>query len=288
MNTSIDHQVIPLPSVQPEIDLDEVLKKSKKEALSDKKYIQEVERISNFLNNIKSSKPSDVDYIDKMQGQNNPFLDSLFENSQILEDNMCQYPECFSGVSGELLQSIRIIDSAVNVPDSEGHAHVLKRGDLIIRYDSGKGNKGYVVKSGMRSSRYKEKYLSSSSELNYQVVGPDNRSLNTDWLFLCDNLISSIAIHDATGVMTVAIPVFDKLLIDEIQKEYSNKKLMWFSDSNHQIDKSNQEVSIALPVGRKGQSWAECRDILNTEHNLKQSIIEFKSMLRTSMKHALH
>lgn len=30
MNTSIDHQVIPLPSVQPEIDLDEVLKKSKK------------------------------------------------------------------------------------------------------------------------------------------------------------------------------------------------------------------------------------------------------------------
>lgn len=67
MNTSIDHQVIPLPSIQPEIDLDEVLKKSKKEALSDKKYIQEVERISNFLNNIKSSKPSDVDYIDKMQ-----------------------------------------------------------------------------------------------------------------------------------------------------------------------------------------------------------------------------
>lgn len=36
MNTSIDHQVIPLPSIQPEIDLDEVLKKSKKEALSDK------------------------------------------------------------------------------------------------------------------------------------------------------------------------------------------------------------------------------------------------------------
>jgi hypothetical protein len=30
MNTSIDHQVIPLPSVQPEIDLDEVLKKSKR------------------------------------------------------------------------------------------------------------------------------------------------------------------------------------------------------------------------------------------------------------------
>ena len=288
MNTSIDYQVIPLPPIQPEIDLDEVLKKSKKDALSDKKYIQEVERISNFLNNIKSSKPADVDYIDKMQGQNNPFLDSLFENSQILEDNMCQYPECFSGVSGELLQSIRIIDGDVNVPDSEGQVHVLKRGDLIIRYESGKGNKGYIVKSGIRSNRYKEKYLSSSRELNYQLIGLDNRSLNADWLFLCDNLISSIAIHDATGVMTVAIPVFEKSLVDEIQKEFSNIILMWFSDSNHQIDKSNQEVSIALPIGRKGQSWSECRDILNTEHDLKQSIIEFKSMLRTSMKHALH
>lgn len=30
MNTSIDHQVIPLPSVQPEIDLDEVLKIKKR------------------------------------------------------------------------------------------------------------------------------------------------------------------------------------------------------------------------------------------------------------------
>lgn len=288
MNAIIDFQVIPLPSVQPEIDLDEVLKKSKKEALSDQKYIEEVERISKFLNNIKSLKPDDEDYIDRMQGQNNLFLDRLFENSQILEDSMCQYPECFSGVQDELLQSIRIIDNDLNVQDHDGHVHVLKRGDLIIEYDSGKGDKGYIIKSGIHSNRYKEKYLSSTSRPNYKIIGVGNSILNTDWIFLCDNFLSSLAIYNCTGIMTLAIPSLDQLLIDEINKEYPNKKLMLFSDSRQQILIVPQGLSIAIPIERKEESWSECRDNLFKKHDLKQGMIEFKNMLRTTMKHALH
>lgn len=288
MTTAIEHQVFSPASAQPEIDLDEVLKKSKKEALSDIKFIKEVERITKFLNNIKSSKTSDPDFIEKMEGDTNPFLENLFDRSQILEDRMCEYSECFFGLSDVLLPSVRIIDDSVNVPDHEGKVHTLQRGDLIIKYQSGEGEAGYIIKSGAYSNRYKEKYLSYSTELNYQLIGQDNCTLNTDWLFLSDNFLSALAIYAATGVTTIAIPAFDQCILGEIKDTYPNKKIMWFSESGQDIPIAVKGVSIAFPLERKGNSWSECRDLMNKMGDGEQGIKYFKDCLRTSMKHALH
>ena len=45
----IEPFVVPIPPVQESIDLDEVLKQSKKDALSDPKYLKEIDRIQSFL-----------------------------------------------------------------------------------------------------------------------------------------------------------------------------------------------------------------------------------------------
>ena len=279
--------VVPIPAVYTPTDLDEVLKQSKKEALSDPKHLQEIERIQSFLSNIKKTNPSDVDFIDKMQGEAIPFIDKFYNNLQILEDNMCQYPECFMGIADNLLESVRIVDSNVNVPDSEGVVHTLKQGDLIIRYDSGKAGHGYLVKNGSRSDRYNEKYLGSTPELNFKTIGEDHGARNNDWLFVCDNFLSALAIHHATGVMTIAIPKPDSVLVDEVLSKYPNKKTMFFIKSTNAVIDSIGGIAVAYPVGRDGQTWAECRDICFKDKEVKQAIDEFRNHLRHSMRNAL-
>lgn len=279
--------VVPIPAVHAPIDLDEVLKQSKKEALSDPKHLQEIERIQSFLSNIKKTNPSDVDFIDQMQGEAIPFLDKFYSNLQILEDNMCQYPECFMGIADNLLESVRIVDSNVNVPDSEGVVHTLKQGDLIIRYDSGKAGHGYLVKNGSRSDRYNEKYLGSTPKLNFKTIGEDQGARNNDWLFVCDNFLSALAIHHGTGVMTIAIPKPDRLLVKEVLTKYPNKKAMFFIESTNAAIDSIGGVTVAYPVDRDGQTWAECRDICFKDKEVKQASDEFRNRLRHSMKNAL-
>ncbi|BBL22172.1 hypothetical protein [Acinetobacter radioresistens] len=283
----IDPIVIPIPPYKEPVDLDEVLKQSKKDALSDPKYLNEIDRIHSFLSNIKKTNPNDVDFIEKIQGESVPFLDQLYSNLQVLEDNMCQYPECLMGISDDLLESVRIVDSLVNVSDSVGRVHTLKQGDLIIRYDSGKAGYGYIVKNGSRSSRYEEQHLSSTSDLNYKVIGDNHSTLNNDWLFISDNFISALAIHHATGVMTIAIPRLDSALIEEVLSKYTSKKAMLFIEASDQVADTIAAIKVAYPISRKGQSWAECRDMCLKDFEEKQAMEEFKKLLRHSMKNAL-
>lgn len=287
MLSIIEPVVIPIPPVQEPVDLDEVLKQSKKDALSDPKYLQEIDRIQSFLSKIKKTNPTDVDFIEQRQGEATTFLDQFYNNLQILEDNMCQYPECFMGVSDDLLQSVRIVDSSVNVPDCDGVVHTLKQGDLIIRYDSGKAGYGYIVKNGSHSSRYKEKFIGSTPDLNFKSLGVDQAARNTDWLFICDNFLSAIAIQHATGVMTIAVPKVDRTLLEEVMHQFPSKKTILFIESTDTPIDAISSLSVAYPINRNGQSWAECRDKCAKNKELNKASEEFKSCLRQSMKTAL-
>ena len=223
-----------------------------------------------------------------MQGEATPFLDQFYNNLQILEDNMCQYPECFMGISDDLLQSVRIVDSSVNVPDCDGVVHTLKQGDLIIRYDSGKAGYGYIVKNGSHSSRYKEKFIGSTADLNFKSIGVDQVARKTDWLFICDNFLSALAIQNATGVMTIAIPKVDSVLLEEVMSQFPSKNTILFIESTDAPNDAITGLTVAYPINRNGQSWAECRDKSEKDKGLNKASEEFKNCLRQSMKTALN
>ena len=112
MSIIAETQIIPLPVLKPQINIDQILKESKEQALNDIKYLKEVDRIKNFINNVKNSKTSDLDFIDRVQSESVPFIDQLFDRSQVLEDNMCQYSDCLWGVPDEILPSTGFVASS--------------------------------------------------------------------------------------------------------------------------------------------------------------------------------
>lgn len=287
MNTIAESHVIPQPTLKPQIDIDQILKESKEQALSDIKYLKEVDRIKNFLSNVKNTKTSDIDFIDNANAESVPFIDQLFDCSQVLEDNMCQFSDCLWGISDDILSSVRVIDGSANVSDYSGLVYVLKQGDLLVRYDSGVGAVGYLTKSGSRSKRYSEKYISTCENINYKIIGIDNLSLNKDWLFVADNFLSAIAIHHATGVMTIAIPFLDHGLLMQLKDQYSEKRIMIFGDSKDVAGEIESQGVCFTPSLNKCDGWAALREECFSKSDHKQGLAMFKEHLRQAMRSAM-
>lgn len=288
MNLIFESNVTSIENVQPDIDVEQVLKKSKEEALSEPSFLKELDRIKCFISNVKNSKPTDLDFVDQIQAESVPFIQELFTHSQILEDTMCQYAECFVGVSDQVLSSIRVVDRQVNVPDSEGLVHVLKQGDLLISYVSGGGLAGYMVKSANYSQRYIEKYISVSDSLNYFLIGPDKTSSSSDWLFITSNFLSSLAIHAATDVMTVAVPSLDQGLLSRLADKYPDKKIMVFMDGAQNATFDVERIYFASkPLDVVEETWIAKRDSCIATLGETQGLAKFKEHLRQAMRSAL-
>lgn len=288
MNPIFESNMTRTENVQPDIDVEQVLKKSKEEALSEPSFLKELDRIKCFISNVKNTKPTNLDFIDQIQAESVPFIQEIFNYSQILEDTMCQYAECFFGVSGQVLSSIRVVDRQVNVPDIEGLVHVLKQGDLLISYVSGDGVAGYVVKSANYSQRYLEKYISISDSLNYFLIGPDKTSTSSDWLFITSNFLSSLAIYAATEVMTVAVPSLDQGLLCRIADKYPNKKIMVFMDDLQNANVDVERIYFAFkPIDVVEETWVAKRDSCIATFGEKQGLAKFKEHLRQAMRSAL-
>jgi hypothetical protein len=284
MSITAESCVMPHQNLNSQIDIDQVLKKSREQALNDVKYLKEVDRINNFIKNVKNSKTSDIDFIDRVQSESVPFIDQLYDRSQILEDNMCQYSDSLRGITDNILSSVRIVDNGVNVSDLNGMVCVLKQGDLLIKYDSGCGDVGYLIKSGSRSNRYSEKYISNGENLNYKIICNENLALKTDWLFVADNFLSAIAIHHATGVKTVAIPLLNNVILNQLKAEYPDKRIMIFMGSKDVSGEVVPQGIYLTSTFHQGSSWAEYRDECLADADQKQGLATFTESLRQAMR----
>lgn len=269
-------------------ELDEILKKSKTEALSEERYLNEVDRINKFISNIKKNNFNKEDFIEKAKDQKYVHIDTYFGGLKILEYNLCSYYASFSGIPSKMLPLVRVVESNVNVADDKGNVHILKGGDILIRYSSGKGAYGYLHKSGLHSDRYKEKYISLYDNQNYFLFGQSQQQVTTNWIIISDNFLSGLAIYSATDISTISISnPFDLSVLKEIMGCYPDKKILYFVDG---VGKKNDEelggITYVYSPERIESCWAESRDTLqkNLDHNKTKET--FKELLREAIRNA--
>ena len=155
-----------------------------------------------------------------------------------------------------------------------------------MRYDSGNGAVGYLTKSGSRSARYCEKYISNGENLNYKIIGKDHLSLNKDWLFIAVNFLSAIAIHHATGVMTIAIPILNQSLLMQLRDEYPEKRIMVYVDTQDALEGMPQGIYFAVMLNQSN-GWAAFREHCLMNNDQMQGLATFKERLRQAMRSAM-
>lgn len=267
-------------------DIDEILKESRKQALSEEKYLNEVKRIQKFISNLNKNNPNDEGFIDGVAGEPVTDLSVIFNHSQTLENTLCQYPDCFKDISDDLLSCMRVLDSSFNVTDNEGSINYLKQGDIIISYDSGCNEKNYILKSSGFSNRYIENNFGKSKDLNYKIISDSKITDNSKWLFIVDNFVSALAIYQTTGIFTIAIASVSACVLSELELKYPNKKKVIFSDYLSLLN--SEESKLAKLVGiSKGEGWACKRDNIFKEYGSEIGLIKFKDYLRAEMKDVL-
>lgn len=235
-----------------EMSVEEVIIKSKKEALGDEKFINEQKRVQAFIEKGKNKKLSSDGQLGGSVGEQEKInneqmaIDSLMiEQCNDLEDLFESLPIATKDASVSLqkhfppeirgFEELRIVDRPVSVNSLDGVKFEFEKAQYIASYKDSKFNNSptFALITQKELGGFDEKIIPNNNAVNFKVF--DDLSKNSEkWIFIAADFFSALEINKATGFKTMAVTNLNgiEVILDEVIRGNSGTKIVICRNEN--------------------------------------------------------
>ncbi|AMW80531.1 hypothetical protein AMD27_16575 (plasmid) [Acinetobacter sp. TGL-Y2] len=219
-----------------EVSVEEIIIKSKKEALSDEKFINEQLRVQAFIEKGKIKKLSTVSQlgvsVDQQKEVNNKQietaslkiekfndLEDLYESLPIATRDSCVGLQKYFSPEIRGFKELRTVDRPVSVNNLEGLKFELEKGQYIASYkDSNYSNlPTFALITQNQLGGFNEQSISNKNAVNFKVFNELSKD-SEKWIFIAADFFSALEINKSTGFKAIAVTNLNgiEVILDEI------------------------------------------------------------------------